>query len=809
MIKKFFTIMIIYLIGNILLCQAPIEVERLGTDFNGVIENNGRIIAYGNYGVIVYSDDYGDNWSQINLGEFNHILKIVKDENGVLFALTKSSILYSPDNGNNWVQKQISKRNNIKDFVLKDDIIYFLADNKIWYIQKSLKANPNTFLEFEEFTSLKYCVAADRYLFVVDDNNYIYRIDIPTKNIDTIDVNEKLGNTYYTNIEKIKAIDGAIYLVWKNPKKYDPISLDALTHLVTKTTDFGNNWEIVTENLPVTYDFLVNKRDSSISTLRPKLLDFYFGLAYSKIFGKKSTDFVEFVQDTSKGIYFPYLTDYGIEAQFNYYNITGLTRCEHRDSVIVAVGKYKTILVSKDDGRNWTMKSFFRPFSRDFLDPGRDYHTVLLGNDTIICASRLKPYYFFSTDKGTTFLPFKYEFVNIPIPLSSNGIFGFTTKNGTFGILGMKKNRNSYLSDTLVGIYSSDFGRTFTKKDFPIGHTLYNDSITPILESIYYEPNKDHIYLKTMLVKTEYDYKGPSYLICVFNNSIDLIDTIKLYSYDFSIYPYEEGLLLIDSLGIYKYNEISKSLDTLGIYPIYRAYNASYRFAGIHKNDILINEISKTSSRLIKFNLKTGSFDSLNLMSTSTYSRYLLTEFNDTAILASQDVVYIFPDLSNDFASYKVYSIHSLISDSSSIITQFGTPENNLVSLEKYFGRIDWNSYYLINLARYSRGKTYLTVEEEVNKITDYLFATPPYPNPTQDYVYVKVYWDTIGDEKTLKIEIFDIFGRKHNLPQEIVSKEINSAIIRINTSSLLFGTYYVRLNYGLRNIIFPIAIVN
>lgn len=139
--KNFVYLLRMILSCNVLYSNLPFQIERLGTDYNGVIEINNRIIVYGDYGVLTYSDDFGDIWKQINLGEFNNILKIIKDDEGNLFALTPKSILISKDNGNNWTQKIILESQIMIDFALGNNAIYFITENRIGVIDKNLKPN--------------------------------------------------------------------------------------------------------------------------------------------------------------------------------------------------------------------------------------------------------------------------------------------------------------------------------------------------------------------------------------------------------------------------------------------------------------------------------------------------------------------------------------------------------------------------------------------------------------------------------------------------------------------------------------------
>lgn len=792
------------MIVSISFAQSKFKIERIGTDYNGVIENKGRIIAYGNYGVITFSDNFGETWTQINLGEFNHIFKIIKDEKENLYALCTNSILFSSDNGNNWKQRIIDSNITISDFAIKEKSIFLLVENKI-LVCENFNGIINLFLEFDEMTLLQKCLFVDKYLFVVDLNNLIFRIDIYTKNIDTIDISSKIDISPFTNIERVKEFGKEIYLVLKSPNSYSPRFIENYQHCVIKTKDFGNTWEILTRRLPVTFDFLVNN-DSTISTLSPYLASGdYFGLSYSKI---RKDSLSKHNQDTSQNVYFPYFSSYGTSVVFNYYFITGLTRCESNDSIIAAVGNNKVILVSKDNGKTWVLKSFFRPLYQPFLNRGKCYQVNFLGTDTIVVVTAAKPFFFISTDNGATFLPPDFKIVNEIANVSKYDMpVAFGNGYNLFGFFTLQSQQNIVYSDTLIAIYSTDLGKTFTKKTFPLGYTLFNDSIHPIINDFYYERSKNQIYLGIRIVKKDYYYTGPSILVCIFNQNFDLIDTLKLFDLNFKIYPSSLGLFLTNNWGLLNYNEKTKRLDSIAKFPESNSTNPSYEIMGFSKNYFFIQEISNNSNRLLKFNFETKDFELLDLFATRKYTKYYMFEYFDTTIIASQDYFYFFPDINNNLNSYFTFPSNIFISDSSLLVNQFGYPIKIFVSLEKVFGTEFLNTYYLVNFARYYQEKEYLKVAEELNKISDYLFSLPPFPNPASDFVYLKVFWDTIGEDKPLRIDIYDFLGRKINLPIDFLFTEFNSGQIYINTSSLLVGTYYIHLNYGNRHIVFPFSV--
>jgi hypothetical protein len=787
----------------------PFQIERLGTDYNGVIEINNRIIVYGNNGVLTYSDDFGDTWKQINLGEFNNILKIIKDENGLLYALAPTAILFSKDGGNSWTQKTILKNQTMLDFVLRNNVIYFITENSIGVIDKGLKTAPQIFLQFEDFSSFSKCELLDKYLFVIEADYYIYRINLETKQIDTIDVHTKVKmGSYLRDVSNIKTNGSDLYVLVANKL---PSQLEAeyinIRHLVIKSTNYGNTWEGVTSDIPVTKDFLI-ENDSSVSTLAPICFYFgeknpYFGVSFVRTKGK---EFTEYIQRDTTGIWFPY---YRGGKNINKHRISKIARIQ--DNLIVAVGNNKTILISKDNGANWEMKSFFRPIFEAAL--GQGYNIQVLQGDTIVVISNTIPFCFYSVDRGTTFLPISREQA---VLVKSNFSFAwapFSFSPGPFGLISFKPTERSNMSGTLILLYSNDLGKSFSKVESPIGYTIYNDSVSISIFHAGFLYKETNEFLISLVVMPRYnEYSGPRYVLCRFDDKLRLVDTTLFYFYVSTIFPYSEGLIFSDGTYLYKTSDYGKTMAPLSKFPRSSYYidkndYVSNIVLGAVKDNILIYEATPISGRLLKFNLTTNSFDSLPLVKLS--SPYLIT-LNDTALITTESGIYVFPDIQNDFTSFDLVPLDYVATGRpliSNLIT-YGTSDLILtLELEDLAETIDMNTYTPLNLAIVRSERPYLRVEPEVEKDFVYLFAFPPYPNPAQNWVNVRVYWDSPDPSRDISIDLFDVYGRKFNLPINL-HEESHNAIVSINTSTLGLGTYYLRINYGYKTIVYPVLIV-
>ncbi|MCX7909828.1 MAG: T9SS type A sorting domain-containing protein [Ignavibacteria bacterium] len=802
--KSVLLALLIGFINSALLCQIPFQISRLGTDYNGVIESDRRIIAYGNYGILTYSDDLGDTWEQINLGDFNHVLKIITDENNVLYALTPNSILFSKDNGNSWTKKTIVKDQSLLDIVLNKNTIYFITKNSIGAIGKDLKVPPETFLKFDDFVSFSKCVLLDKYLFIVESEYYIYCVDLETKQIDTIDIHPQIELDIYRDIANIKVDGNNLYVLVKSglPSQIE-MEYGQLRHLILKSTDFGKSWKTVTNQLPVTLDFLI-ENDTTVATLAPISLDSFFGVSFVRVKGK---NFDEFIQNEK--IFFPYYGRFYPEI-FHKYKISGIIALQSNKDILVATGNNKTILISKNNGVDWELKSFYRPLYEPFISYGYMYDILFLSKDTVICAVNKSPYFFSSTNGGKTFLPISFNNAQRIRSILSFQVQPFVFADGTVGFIGFKAKQNSSKSETLVGMFSFDFGKTFSTTTFQIGPSIYNDSIFAIFWGGYTFHKGNMFILNINIAKADPLYTGPSQLLLVFkkqNKELKLTDTIKLYDY-FRILHYEGSIFLTNNVGLFKYNEQLKTLDTLLIFPIPNRPNPVYFILGKKENDIIINERSKNMDRLFKYNLETKKSDSINIVATTF--NYFMLNLRDTILISSNKIIYIFPDVNNNFNEYKIYPFNYFISDSSFFTKNILSYEQNpLFALERKFGSNSFSEhFYFIDIGTLNYNFSYLKVEPEIEKSFNYLFAVPPYPNPTKDWVETKVFWDSMEINKTIKVEVFDIYGRKYYPPIELSDGSQGFATVRINTTSLALGTYYLCISYGNRILAYPLVIV-
>lgn len=793
---------------------SPFQIERLSTDYNGVIEINGRIIVYGNNGIITYSEDNGKNWKQINLGEYNHILKIIKDEDGNLYALTSKNILASKDGGKSWTEKNIMEEQNMLDFALGNDVIYFITTNYIGEVDKNFRKEPQIMLQFDDFTSFSKCLLLGKYLFVIEGKYFIYRVDITTKEIDTINIHTKISS-YYRDIENIKVKDSVLFVLVAFGIN-SPVESEYTNkrHLIIKSTDFGSNWGVVTNNLPVSLDFLIE--EEGVATLAP--ICFYlgyknpfFGLSFVRI---NKGEFTEYIQGDTNNIWLPY---YPWVNKLNKYIINSIEKIN--DNLLIAVGTDKIILLSSDDGRTWELKSFFRPIFSDIFGE-LEYNVQVLGKDTIIVVTNTKPFCFYSIDRGATFLPILRNqtihleenlFIRVPILFPS----------GTFGFLGFKNDvRANKEKDTLIIMYSEDLGKTFVKLEHPFGYISNNDSIT-IIDSIKIILIHSGCFLKetneflvSIFIPLQSDGNSKTkFLLYRMNDKFNFVDTIFLNFYLFGLVSYSEGLIISDGTFFYKSKDYGKTLIPLSNFPraSYERNQKDYlrnKLLGTIQNQLLIFESTPISARLLKFDMETNSFDSLTLSEYETSTSFI--NLKDTVIVSTNKNIYIFPNIKEKFHDFKIIPIDSIVSDGALIGNSITNEASEVILILEQINKSEIDfliSLTPINLARINSNPSFPLIKPELEESFIYLYAFPPFPNPAEDWVETQVFWDCMQGNYDLKISLFDTYGRKFNLPIEIIPAGNCSNIVKFCTTFLPIGVYYMTFNVGTRNITYPLVV--
>ncbi len=108
----------------------------------------------------------------------------------------------------------------------------------------------------------------------------------------------------------------------------------------------------------------------------------------------------------------------------------------------------------------------------------------------------------------------------------------------------------------------------------------------------------------------------------------------------------------------------------------------------------------------------------------------------------------------------------------------------------------------------------YLTVMDKpsINEKVEwnYLYATPPYPNPAKSYVKSKIYWDTSIDIANDDIGVYNIDGLEIGSKRDIqIDKQASyTGILTWNCPNMIpNGLYIIKITHGDRTIAIKIIL--
>ncbi len=338
----------------------PFELQRLSTDYNGIVANGNLLIVYGNNGVITYSNDLGESWKQFSLGEFNHIKKMLFID-GQFYALAPNSIFIGTSDCKIWTEKRFSNESQFLDFTFIENHFYITTRNKIYKIDKELATQLEIFLEFDEYTALSEIVSLSSFLFVIESDYYIFKIDIETKQIDTIDVHPQHGSFTNRDLTNIKVINSNLYVLLKYSRTSQPeFAFENVRHKLIVSIDLGKSWELVTDNIRVTKEYLID--EGKVYFLAPTIIDFTgkeksWNIGYYQI--NTNNELMEINNADTIDKWIPFIRGSG---NLNTFGVAKLNKIN--DNLLFAVGPNKTIIKSQNGGLNWDLVSYFKPLVR-------------------------------------------------------------------------------------------------------------------------------------------------------------------------------------------------------------------------------------------------------------------------------------------------------------------------------------------------------------------------------------------------------------------------------------------------------------
>ncbi|MBM2814686.1 MAG: hypothetical protein HW421_1448 [Ignavibacteria bacterium] len=740
--KNIIKLLLFLLIKNLSLSDdLPFNYERLNTNFNGIVANNNRIIAYGQCGIILSSTDRGINWSQKAIaGNVFDILKIIEIENSFYGILSKNYLVISKD-GDEWTSINLSPDSTLFDITSDGNSLYILTGQSI--LNYSFDGERLISMPIDTINHSKEILYNDFYLYLTADSGKITRYSIKDNFAKTI-IDFKLMNLC-TNCEQ------PVDLKINNRTLF--VSLNR--KLLFTNKDSLSNWKVKSE-----FVSLYSIHNNNI---------YDFSTNYNIL---NNTSYISFFRLNQEGI--PLRLDKDTVTRYVPFIIITDYRFFGNDTII-AVGRYKQIIISTDGGRSWNiMSSIYIDQNEGYVNWINDKMGFVSGGKLEICKT---------TDGGTTWLPQYYD----PILYQTKfRFFHFSFfPNGT-GI-GIADPSNNDSTNMLI---TKDFGGTYQKKT--------------INEFAYYrfEGGKTSVKFDDEYIFVLNRRWGANYFTTVF---------------------------VLDSLFNYKsYTQF----DSLTFRNIFQTGNINELICiGYERKYYNGNTYDSTSFYFMKSTDRGASWTkvfrvSLNNLPNWIYngSNYLLVSdvLNDNGIwwhyikyidLINQKQMTLMSDSITDFNQYFTLNddmycggwgymfVNQKLNDS---------PYNwGRYIMDKYYLRSAWSDNKVAYISGSTIGENYPIIlkitPKKINsvetqpEIKTYFYAFPPYPNPAKTDVRCNIFWDTRYDINEAVIGAYDIYGCKVSEKSQfdLNVSEVWHGILKWDCSTVPEGVYFIRILHG------------
>jgi len=328
-----------------------IYFQRTLTDYKGVVAHENTILTYGDYGILTISFDLGENWEQKYLGEKHNINQIIKTEFG-FYGVSNFAVFYSHNFGKSWRFYNFEDGLDAMSLSQIGNNICVLTNESILFFDLSLNFQKRIDLEFNK-RPVKM-IANDRYLFITDSTRTIRRFDTKTDIDDYVYIPRP--DTIYTYSNRLDPFNFFVDNQNNLLVEFRHISINLFS-----SANNGEDWDLVSGEFrwyngrSLVVDGSMYNIYGIYRTRFDKIdVSQYQAIDTNKLtFKRFEKAYHETVSNTDSSIF-----------DFNYNaNILNLIReirgyTTLKDSIIVLVGKYSSILMSYDFGKTWVLKSF-------------------------------------------------------------------------------------------------------------------------------------------------------------------------------------------------------------------------------------------------------------------------------------------------------------------------------------------------------------------------------------------------------------------------------------------------------------------
>lgn len=783
------------------------NIQRMNTNYSGVISNNDKILCYGNYGIITYSSNFGDTWYRINIGDEYNIKKIINFKNQ-FFGITDNHLIYS-NNGIEWQKKLFSDSDTLKTIFANKNDLYFYSNKNLYQINQNLEYSHFYMLDTTQFKDIE---ATDESIFLIN-NNELFELNINNKdfqkiNIDYDKISEMANRSNW--IDNIKVKNNTLYILFVYRNKYT----NGLTYQMQNIFKYKEEFELISEKLFL-YDNNYILKDDNLYLFKTERFNYdnfsCYLLTTAKAIGK---DKLEVISDTSRNeiensIWNPSWPKLDIA-------IKGAEQVN--DSVFVLSGDNNFIAVSKNNGVNWNIHSYIKLTSNRKSPFYFDNNNILFSPNTLKFTK--------TTNSGVTWLPPKYS--------ESLAQFNATNQPSTTiqAVSFINKEKGAILD--MENIFKTfDSGRTYSYVDYPFdiddyylsdydGTVINNTSIfglykrfdpveTRILEINENLEEKIISTVDSTLITGLFRGKGENLLAFgIYKKGYIENDS----SYVFKDIDYV--LLKSEDKGKtwFEYNkDIPLELDIMEGKYFIDYYNEHYQY----KNFILIPDQRDSSKHIVVYDIENNIFDEIyvpsdinrvNIISnlfnyknklcyiSNSYKLYWTDDFNLNKIKwDSLDITKYF----NNWNSFDYYNPEPELD-----IIQSAWANNDQIFLVtgKSYIVYFYGSMLLyldkLNFVKLLHNNNHTDVSDIVETYSDYIWLSDPYPNPSNNIIKSKVYWNYSINTDNLNYSIYDLNGNElKNIQVDFNVLDETSGVLKWYCTNYKKGIYFINIKYG------------
>lgn len=750
------------------------EYYRVSTNYNGVAYNGQSILIYGEGGVITVSRDGGNNWTQESLDDKFNIMSITNVGNDYYGVINKQYVIKSSDNGANWQNYDYGNNTEFYKIIAYKNHLYALTNLKILKIDLNL----NIINEYKIESDTNY------YDFAIGQDKIVYSagrgklglINLLNDNKNIIDF-EKLGICSNCPVPKSLFYDNNIFYFtyFTELYQYDGNSISQVYKPIKSGPYIANNGEI-----------------------------FQLYNTYNPIEGVDSLYFVKINKQSKKSSNIKKPGNDRYIRNLVFKGISFITK-----DTIIAFGKNNLIYFSYDRGVNWTLKSYFpgHPFLYRFDDKNAAFigeygQFVSTKNGGITWLPQKNHHPLFNNNRFTNLLKRTELFTD-----HNNGfVFGHSSVNADTNFLftndGCETVKLKNISE-VTGYRNSEYLLSYYNKD----------------KILFFHPsNHMGLWRFTVLFRLDRELNYiDRYLIdsaiVVYVNSSANGDIIAV------ALNLKEPIFLQNNIHfLNKYTSILRSTDNGENWQVIEKFNFpnhdyNHLFVSLVRDDIFMSYIylgldSISYLNTFKYNLTNNKLDSILTLQERSINFENFIGVGDKTYLYA----YIY-DGENKKIYFELWYNEDIINNPREwkniapkerfVPLSFGKSNDSLFYIRGY------DSLYKSPTFWFAKTKSKKPLSVEKVETDNRIFLSTPYPNPSNDFIKVPIWWNSNEDINLIEVKIHNLLGQVISSGHDVELIKYNdySGEIKCNTSSFSPGLYILNVRNGQANKSIPIII--